>query len=133
MAGKKLGQNVEKTTLLAAGRFEEAEQLERIDLPPTIVAQNMDYIRGLISDPRRWGDDAGQVRVDRPDASQHLQFGAGAHACLGSHLARLELVVALEEFHRRIPDYELAPHTQIAFSPGIRQSENLHLVFPASS
>ncbi|MGE3142985.1 MAG: tetratricopeptide repeat protein [Hyphomonadaceae bacterium] len=38
------------------GRFDEAEQLERIDLPPAIVAQNMDFIRGLISDPRSWRD-----------------------------------------------------------------------------
>ena len=28
--------------------------------------------------------------VDRPDADQHLQFGGGVHACLGSHLARLQ-------------------------------------------
>ena len=74
-------------------------------------------------------DDASDVRFDR-ERNRHLAFGGGAHRCLGSHLARLELVVALEEFHRRIPDYELAPHTVISFSPGIRQSENLHLRFP---
>lgn len=38
------------------GRFDEAERLERVDLPPQIVAQNMQYLRGLLSDPRRWGD-----------------------------------------------------------------------------
>jgi cytochrome P450 len=77
-------------------------------------------------------DDASDVRFDR-ERNRHLAFGGGAHRCLGSHLARLELVVALEEFHRRIPDYELAPHTVISFSPGIRQSENLHLRFSAGS
>ncbi len=76
-------------------------------------------------------DDASDVRFDR-ERNRHLAFGGGAHRCLGSHLARLELVVALEEFHRRIPDYELAPHTVISFSPGIRQSENLHLRFPVA-
>ena len=76
-------------------------------------------------------DDASDVRFDR-ERNRHLAFGGGAHRCLGSHLARLELVVALEEFHRRIPDYELAPHTVVSFSPGIRQSENLHLRFPAA-
>jgi cytochrome P450 len=75
-------------------------------------------------------DDASAVRFDR-ERNRHLAFGGGAHRCLGSHLARLELTVALEEFHRRIPDYELAPHTVISFSPGIRQSENLFLRFPA--
>jgi Flp pilus assembly protein TadD len=38
------------------GRFEEAEQLERIDLPPAAAAANIAYLRGLLSDPRRWGD-----------------------------------------------------------------------------
>lgn len=38
------------------GRFDEAERLERIDLPPAVVAENMDYLRGLLTDNRRWGD-----------------------------------------------------------------------------
>jgi len=38
------------------GRFDEAEQIERIDLPPAQAAQNIEYLRSLLSDPRRWGD-----------------------------------------------------------------------------
>lgn len=38
------------------GRFDEAEQLERIDLPPAQAAENIRFLRGLLSDPRRWGD-----------------------------------------------------------------------------
>jgi cytochrome P450 len=39
--------------------------------------------------------------------NRHLSFGSGPHRCLGSHLGRVELAVALEELHRRIPDYRL--------------------------
>lgn len=59
-------------------------------------------------DPRRWGDTADQVRVDRPDASQHLQFGAGVHACLGSHLARLQAETAFDAILDRTAGLQLA-------------------------
>ena len=59
-------------------------------------------------DPRRWGDDADVVVVDRPDARDHLQFGAGAHACLGAHLARLQSERFLGTFLRRLDGLELA-------------------------
>jgi Flp pilus assembly protein TadD len=42
--------------LALQGRFDEAEQIERIDLPPAQAAQNIQYLRGLLSDPRRWND-----------------------------------------------------------------------------
>lgn len=40
--------------------------------------------------------------------TRHIAFGVGPHRCLGSHLARLELRIALQEWHARIPNYELA-------------------------
>ena len=46
--------------------------------------------------------------VDRHDAGQHLQFGGGAHACLGSHLARLQAERILAAFLRRLDGLELA-------------------------
>ncbi|MCW2622192.1 MAG: cytochrome, partial [Frankiales bacterium] len=44
---------------------------------------------------------------------RHLGFGGGQHRCLGSHMARLELKLVLEDWHRRIPDYELATDEEI--------------------
>jgi cytochrome P450 len=61
--------------------------------------------------------------------NRHVAFGAGPHRCLGSHLARLELRVALEEFHRRIRNYRIPGDTELVYSPGIRQTESLPLEF----
>jgi cytochrome P450 len=46
-------------------------------------------------------------RLDRDGQKPHMTFGLGAHRCLGSHVARVELKVAFEEWHRRIPDYRI--------------------------
>jgi cytochrome P450 len=46
-------------------------------------------------------------RLDRENPKPHLTFGLGPHRCLGSHLARLEVRVAFEEWHQRIPDYRI--------------------------
>lgn len=83
-------------------------------------------------DPEEFGPDAGTFEPDR-EVNRHLAFGGGPHRCLGSHLARLELQVALEEWHRRIPEYHLEPGVQLSFSPGIREIERLPLLFPVSS
>lgn len=61
--------------------------------------------------------------------NRHVAFGGGNHSCLGAHLARLELRVALEELHRRIPNYRIPEGTDIHFSPGIRQADPLPLEF----
>jgi cytochrome P450 len=73
--------------------------------------------------------DPDDVRLDR-GSNRHLAFGGGPHRCLGSHLARMELRVAMEEFHKRVPEYQLADGAEIHFSPGIRQADTLPLVFP---
>jgi len=72
--------------------------------------------------------DADDVRFGR-ETNRHLAFGGGVHRCLGSHLARLELRVAIREFHTRIPSYRLAPGAELAYTPGIRSLAHLPLHF----
>ena len=72
--------------------------------------------------------DAERVDFER-ERNIHLAFGGGPHRCLGSHLARMELQVALEEWHRRIPEYRIKPGETVTFSPGIREVRDLHLVW----
>jgi cytochrome P450 len=67
------------------------------------------------------------IRFDR-DVNPHIAFGGGVHRCLGSHLARRELRIALREWHRRIPEYSLKPgHEELEYPPGLRHVKDLTL------
>jgi cytochrome P450 len=72
--------------------------------------------------------DATSVDITRKP-NNHIGFGAGPHRCLGSHLARQELRIALEEWHRRIPDYRVAADAEMLESGGQLGLESLPLVW----
>jgi cytochrome P450 len=65
------------------------------------------FLSAASRDPNEF-EDPHAVHVDRA-TNRHLAFSGGPHRCVGSSLGRVELAVALEEIHRRIPDYELVP------------------------
>jgi cytochrome P450 len=67
-------------------------------------------------DPEQF-DRAGEVVIDR-EVNRHAAFGLGIHRCLGSHLARMELRVALEVWLERIPSFTLADPGAVAWSAG---------------
>jgi hypothetical protein len=62
-------------------------------------------------------DDADRVVIDR-EVNRHAAFGLGIHRCLGSHLARMELRVALEAWLARFPRFSLADPAAVTWSPG---------------
>ena len=72
--------------------------------------------------------DATSVYITRKP-NNHIGFGAGPHRCLGSHLARQELRIALAEWHKRIPDYRVAPDAQMLESGSQLGLESLPLVW----
>jgi cytochrome P450 len=61
--------------------------------------------------------DPDDVQVDRR-RNRHLTFGSGAHRCLGSNLARLEVKVTLEEWLRVMPDFRMAEGATVEWSGG---------------
>ncbi|MGH0036965.1 MAG: cytochrome P450 [Myxococcota bacterium] len=82
-------------------------------------------------DDREFGN-AMEVDLER-ERNRHLAFGGGHHRCLGSHLARMELRVAMEVLNERIPDYRIKPGETPRYSPGIREVQYLPLVWDTRS
>jgi cytochrome P450 len=60
---------------------------------------------------------AGEVVLDR-EVNRHAAFGLGIHRCIGSHLARMELRVALEVWLERVPEFSLADAAAVTWSHG---------------
>jgi cytochrome P450 len=71
------------------------------------------------------------VQLDRKN-NRHIAFASGVHRCLGSHLARMELKCALEEFHNRVADYHVTPGESVRYGTGtVRCAEYLPLLVKA--
>jgi cytochrome P450 len=67
-------------------------------------------------DPEKF-ERADEVVIDRT-VNRHAAFGLGIHRCVGSHLARMELRVALEVWLERIPEFSLADPSAVTWSSG---------------
>ena len=79
------------------------------------------------TDERSW-ERPDEVDFHR-EINKHIAFGGGAHRCLGSHLARMELRVALEEWHLAVPEYRLVEGIELRYSQGLRSIDNLELIW----
>jgi cytochrome P450 len=70
-----------------------------------------------------------EVRFDRPRKPM-LTFAGGIHTCMGAHLARLEMKIALQEWLKRIPEFGLKPDAQIKYKPsGVIGPEAVPLIW----
>jgi cytochrome P450 len=73
---------------------------------------------------------ADTVDVRRGDM-RSFAFGGGPHRCLGSNLARMELRTVVRSWHERIPEYSLAPGTELVWNGSpLRGLDHLPLVWP---
>ncbi len=69
---------------------------DRVVLPNTVANRD----KSVFENPQ-------MIDLDRK-VNNHVTFGVGPHRCVGSHLAKREIMISLQEWLRQIPDFELA-------------------------
>ena len=67
-------------------------------------------------DPKEF-ERADEFILDRKN-NRHVAFGLGIHRCAGSNLARLEMIVAFQEWLRAFPNYSLDPSKKVTWANG---------------
>jgi len=73
--------------------------------------------------------DADDVIIDR-EQNRHVAFGVGIHRCAGSNLARMELLVSLQEWLARIPEFRLEEGAAVTWAGGqVRGPRSIPVVF----
>jgi cytochrome P450 len=98
-----------------------------------VKIKNGDYVTCYNSagnfDPAEF-EDPRAVRFDRP-FNRHFTLAGGPHRCLGSHLARRELRIALAEALRRLPPFEYKPGADRTTFPGLVATQKVPVVWAA--
>jgi hypothetical protein len=78
-------------------------------------------------DERRF-ENPNDFDIFRADASEHLEFGAGRHFCMGAPLGRLESRIALQALYERIPNLRVAEHQNLEYVPALVTTSLKHLL-----
>lgn len=76
------------------------------------------FIAAANRDPERW-EDPDRFDITR-QASGHMAFGAGIHACVGQLIARMEAECLISAVARKISRLELVGEPQIKYSNWLR-------------
>ncbi len=111
--------------------MEELMRVSGVSTPERGVTHDLEY-RGIpfkkgdriVFLTQLWGIDDQEIenpyKVDFGRAvSQHYSFGAGPHRCIGSHLARLEFRVFLEEWTRTIKTFGVENNAEVKTAGGV--------------
>ena len=114
-----LGQHSEDRRRLAAGSSGFEQPVSRKKISGTTLCPGQRVLLPFAAANRdvEFMEDAETFEIDR-EVNRHSAFGLGIHRCLGSNLARMEIKVALEEWFRRIPEFELADPNVVTWSGG---------------
>ena len=79
------------------------------------------------NDPERFPDPA-TIKLDRNP--RHVTFGSGIHRCVGAPLARRELIIAIQELLKALPEFHIKPGAEIQSTiSGVFQIQSLPLVW----
>jgi cytochrome P450 len=151
--GKLLGEHPDQRREIAANRAlipQAIEEVLRYEAPSPVqaryVARDVEHhgctipegsvlvlLNGSANRDERRFPDADRFDIHR-QAAQHLSFGYGLHFCLGSHLARLEGRVALDEVLARWSDWEVDyVNAKQAHTSTVRGWESLPVFTPATT
>jgi cytochrome P450 len=104
-----------------------------VELSGVLLKQGakLDVVIGSANrDPKRWSDRPEQYDLFRR-AERHNAFGYGAHVCIGQHVARLEMALALNALLDRLPNLRLDPEHQAPEVIGLtmRAPDEVHVRF----
>lgn len=133
-------QLIEEPTLIPAAT---EELLRRFTVVPTrrVVARDMEFHgvtmkKGDIvecdlslanTDPAVYEN---PLEVDFERMPAHIAFVVGPHRCMGSHLGRLEIQIAIEEWLARIPQFSVKPGAEVvSHYPSVKGLASLPLVW----
>ncbi|MEP7349580.1 MAG: cytochrome P450 [Sphingorhabdus sp.] len=103
-------------------------EIDGVRLPKGVI---LNVVLGSANrDPRKF-ENPDTFDIFRSRSSQHLAFASGPHVCIGQHLARIEMIRAVEAVFDRLPNLRLDPTAPAPDIRGhlLRVPEHIYVTF----